>query len=204
MIEEVFKSMINRYCTDTNLRDTLFHELSSRYSEPHRHYHTLAHIDSMIGELQPVQDMTEDQDTLLFAVCYHDVVYDPKKGDNEERSAELAVRQLQAINYPPDRTERCAQHILATQMHKASHDADTNLLVDADLSILGKPWAQYEAYVQAIRQEYIHVPEALFRMGRKGVLQRFLAMERIYKTEFFFDKYEQRAHQNLLQEVDML
>lgn len=142
-----------------------------------------------------------DPDTILLSVIYHDIIYDPSKNNNEEMSAQLAVERLRSISFPEDKIARCSDQILATKGHQVSSDNDTNLFTDADLSILGANWDNYSVYSKNIRKEYSIYPDELYYSGRKKVLQHFLQMERIYKTAYFFHKYEDQARININKEL---
>ena len=61
--------------------------IDSMYSENHRHYHTFEHIADLLYQLN-ILDLFNDN-VLFLATIFHDIIYDPKKTDNEERSAEL-------------------------------------------------------------------------------------------------------------------
>jgi predicted metal-dependent HD superfamily phosphohydrolase len=91
---------------------------------------------------------------------------------------------------------------MATKGHTFSDDPDTNLFTDADLSVLGKPWPTYEAYFKNVRKEYAIYPDFLYKPGRKKVLQHFLTMPRIFKTEYFYDAYESNARENITRELE--
>lgn len=93
---------------------------------------------------------------------------------------------------------------MATKDHRSAADPDTDLLTDADLAVLGRDWPVYKAYSEKIRREYAIYPDALYKPGRKAVLQHFLAMERIFKTTYFYDRFEKQSRQNLQQEYDGL
>jgi predicted metal-dependent HD superfamily phosphohydrolase len=125
------------------------------------------------------------------------------KQDNEQQSAELAARRLKDIGFPEQEIERCIQFILATQHHKPA-DAEINLFTDADLGILGAAPAAYAIYTQQIRQEYSIYPDAIYKPGRKKVLQHFLAMPQVYKTEAFSSRLEVQARANLTWELTTL
>jgi predicted metal-dependent HD superfamily phosphohydrolase len=71
------------------------------------------------------------------------------------------------------------------------------VVVDIDLSILGAPPETFDAYQEAIREEYSWVPGFLYRRKRKKILRSFLTRDRIFTTDFFFGRYEERARQNL-------
>ena len=93
--------------------------------------------------------------------------------------------------------------IKCTKSHEFS-DSDTNYFTDADLSILGKSWKTYEEYYQQIRKEYKIYPDFIYNSGRKKALQHFLKMDRIFKTDYFFEKYEIQARENLQNELQIL
>lgn len=135
---------------------------------------------------------------------YHDLVYDAKKQDNEEQSALLAEKRLTALSVPEAIISLCKEIILATKSHLVSANSDVNLFTDADLSILGKPWEQYEIYYKQIREEYSVYPDLLYKPGRRKVLKHFLAMERIFKTDVFREKYEKQARRNLGRELEVI
>ena len=132
---------------------------------------------------------------------YHDIVYDVLKKNNEERSALLAEKRLTVLQIPRKSIESCTRHILATKAHQTNEDPDTNFFTDADLSILGSDWDAYNTYRHQVRKEYSVYPDILYKPGRRKVLQHFLQMERIFKTDPFFDKYEGRAKFNLEKEL---
>jgi predicted metal-dependent HD superfamily phosphohydrolase len=52
-----------------------------------------------------------------------------------------------------------------------------------------------------VRKEYLIYPDLIYNPGRKKVLHHFLAMDRIFKTDFFYNKFEQQARQNLRKEI---
>jgi predicted metal-dependent HD superfamily phosphohydrolase len=158
----------------------------------------------LLLQILPLGSQLEDMDAALFALYYHDIVYRILRGDNEERSAKLASHRLKVLGLEGNRIDRCKNHILATKSHALSHDTDTNLFTDADLSILGQDWLTYESYTQAIRREYAIYPNVIYKPGRKKVIEHFLRMENIFKTETFSAKYEQQARLNLTRELEEL
>jgi predicted metal-dependent HD superfamily phosphohydrolase len=141
---------------------------------------------------------------MLFAVFYHDIIYKVSRNDNEEKSAELAKERLTQVAYPASSVEMCMTMIRATKHHQRSDDPDVNLFTDADLCILGQEPKVYYQYALQIRKEYSIYPDFLYKPGRKKVLQHFLTMSRIFKSHYFFDKYEQQAKANLEEELKQL
>ena len=208
MLEKEFRALVSRYTTDQELATTLWKEVQIAYTQPERYFHNLSHLEQIINALLPVQSQVEDWDTLLFAVYYHDFVYDVvqyvTENNNEDQSAEKAEEVLKKINYPAEKIERCKQHILATKKHELSQDTDTNYLTDADLSILGQSPDNYEIYYKQIRKEYFIYPDTIYHAGRQKVLRHFLGMDRLYKTETFYQQYEAMAKENIQRELEII
>ena len=94
--------------------------------------------------------------------------------------------------------------VLATKKHAACDDTDTNYFTDADLSVLGQGWYVYSNYYRQVRKEYALYPDIIYIPGRKKVLQHFLQMERIFKTDHFFNKFELQARENIQKELEAL
>ena len=186
------------------MAEELWLEIETEYADPNRYYHTLQHLSHMIDELNLVNTNIRDWDAILFAVYYHDIVYNGASSDNEQKSSILATHRLQQIKFPADRISLIKYHILSTKGHSIAENDDTNLFTDADISILGQDWNTYLVYAQNIRKEFGGYPDAIFNQGRIHVLEHFLKMKHIFKTEHFFNKYEKKARKNLSEEIRLL
>ena len=139
-----------------------------------------------------------------FALWFHDAVYDPKAGDNEEKSAALARACLIESNASSLFTETVVRLVLATKNHPGNSDGDTDLIVDVDLSILGRDEKRFFEYEAQIRQEYGWVPASIFAPKWIEILERFLNRDQIYSTDWFRDKYEVKARRNLAASISCL
>jgi predicted metal-dependent HD superfamily phosphohydrolase len=168
--------------------------LVARYAEPRRRYHTLEHIRHCLREFDPA--MARDPDSVELAIWYHDAVYDPRRSDNEERSAALLLAE-----FPEAR--RAADLVLVTKHHRPA-DPDAELLVDIDLAILGQRPERFDRYERRIREEYDWVPESVFREKRAALLRAFLRRRRIYRTPSFRSRYEAAARANLARSLASL
>jgi predicted metal-dependent HD superfamily phosphohydrolase len=177
--------------------------LLAGYAEPHRAYHDLAHILDCLGHAAAVRSQLAHPHRVELALWFHDVVYQPRAADNEERSAELAVEALRGWV-----TAEVLQHvhelILATRHPSRPAENDARYLVDIDLAILGASPATFDAYEAAIRREYRWVPRPLYRRQRKEVLRSFLALDRIYLTDHFARRCEEQARANLRRSISRL
>lgn len=203
-ISSIFSNLISKFSSDEKLKNDYWTEIEKSYSQKNRKYHNLSHLENMILELENVKNQISDYDALLFSVFYHDIIYKATSKDNEEKSAEKAKISLEKLNISNDKIINIYNQILATKSHKTSDDSDTNFLLDVDLAILGKDWKIYENYIQKIRKEYSIYPDFLYKPGRKKVLTHFLEFEEIFKTEYFQEKYEKMARENIQREITML
>jgi predicted metal-dependent HD superfamily phosphohydrolase len=187
--------------TDPAASARAFADLTSRYADPARHYHTLTHVANLLDTLD---DFGEAASTpaLRLAVWYHDAVYDTHADDNEEQSAAYAAAALGGLGVPAPVIAETGRLILLTKTHEVRADeAAGKLLLDADLAVLGAPPAEYDAYAAAIRREYGWVPDAAYRAGRRRVLENFLRRPRIYVSGAIANRYEGPARQNLQREL---
>jgi len=176
----------------------LMNQLVAAYSEQHRHYHTLQHLRECLAHFEAAGSLARRPAEVELALWFHDAVYDPVRDDNEERSAAWARASVLAAGCEAEVAQRVAALVLATKGHRAEgDDADTALLLDIDLAILGTSYGRFGEYGRQIRAEYAHVDEAAFRAGRRRVLESFLQRPRIYLTEAFHDALEPRARENL-------
>jgi len=201
-LEKRFKSIVFAQHADTMMADKLWKEVVSNYSGKDRYYHTMAHLENFYAQLQKCEAQTKDHDVLFMAMIYHDVIYNSADHKDEERSADMAVERLKGIGFAEASISKCKELILATKAHAVSADADTNYFNDGDMSILGLDRAVYQQYVKDVRMEYGNTPQ--FDAGRKRVLQYFLGMERIFKTDFFYKIYEASARANVTWELSQL
>lgn len=139
-----------------------------------------------------------------LAIWFHDAIYDSKRKDNEERSADWARREAIRFGVPRESAERIHSLILATEHQEAPVTQDAKILLDADLAILGAAPARFDQYEQQVREEYSWVPGFVFRRKRRELLSRLLGRKAIYATELLRARYEQLARDNLKRSLGRL
>ena len=187
----------------------LWQSIFVRYGEPQRAYHTLSHIEQLLVQFDSIRHHLTAPYIVALALYYHDVIYDPTRADNEQKSAEYAVDALSSyLSF-----EQC-QDIDVLIMMTANHQIDESTdsvkyndaayLLDMDLSILGAPWPTYRQYAKAIRQEYAHVADDNYRDGRTAVLQGLLAHPKLYLTDHYYNQLETQARDNIKHELTLL
>jgi predicted metal-dependent HD superfamily phosphohydrolase len=193
----------------TLIPEPLHAELVAAYTAPGRHYHDLRHIEALLALAETCAGEIADFDAVQAAIWFHDAVYDTRREDNEERSAALAEERLAGMA-SEERIARIAAMIRATAGHGLPDFADAGsrhdcaLFLDMDLSILGSPEADFDAYEAAVRREYDWVPEPQWRQGRRAVLAGFLVRPSIYATARFQASHEAAARRNLTRAIARL
>jgi len=180
-------------------------DLVTRWSEPHREYHDVAHLRVVLDAVDLLAEHAVDLSAVRLAAWFHDAVYEGEAGTDEEASAVLAERVLPSVGVPRDRVAEVARLVRLTAGHDPEPgDADGAVLCDADLAVLGSDPGDYAAYVAAVRREYAAVPDEAFRAGRAAVLERLLALDPLYRTATARRLWADRAAANLRAELDRL
>lgn len=177
-------------------------DLVRRYEEPHRRHHTTTHLTEVLDHVDALAAEADDAEAVRLAAWFHDAIYDPSAGDNEERSAELAERVLTEIGGPVAEVARLVR--LTATHDPAGTDRNGAVLCDADLAILAAEPARYAAYAAAVREEYAAVPDEAFRRGRAGVLRRLLDLPALFHTAAGRERWEETARHNLRAELLLL
>lgn len=199
-LERIWLACLPNQCSPVAV-SRAFAEIVQHYSSPLRHYHNLDHIRHVV---QIVQQLAPHP-TVLLAALLHDVIYDPHRNDNEERSAEYARTLLTSLGLDAVSATELARLILLTKTHTVDPDDALGVaLLDADLSILGASESEYDAYSEAIRCEYSWVAENDYRTGRRRVLERFLARSWIFHSATLRVRLECSARSNLRREIALL
>jgi predicted metal-dependent HD superfamily phosphohydrolase len=180
-------------------------ELLARWSEPHRRYHTVEHLAFMLDVIEANAGLADDADAVRLAAWFHDAVYEVFAGDNEERSAALAVHHLPALGFAPERTQEVARLVRLTAGH-AVEPGDRNgaLLADADLAVLASEKSRYDRYAAAVREEYAAVPDDVFRPGRAAILRGLADLPELYRIVPARAAWSARARRNLESEIATL
>jgi predicted metal-dependent HD superfamily phosphohydrolase len=204
-LRAVWDTLTGKYCLDRELIDRFFNEITRKYTSSRRHYHNLQHIQALLDFCESYSSQLKDVDVVAFSVFYHDIIYNVLRKDNEPRSAQIALKRLQALSVPPEKAEQVQLYIETTQTHAitaaVTHTDDLQLFLDFDMSILGADWPVYETYTHQVRREYRIYPDKMYYPGRKQFLQHCLQTEYIFQTPVFRDQYEARARENMMQEL---
>jgi predicted metal-dependent HD superfamily phosphohydrolase len=177
--------------------EPVWESLQQHYQQPHRFYHTLAHLQHCLGELDTAGSAIEEADITEMALWFHDFIYLYGAADNEVRSAEVFM-ELAGPNMPEDFSERVCEFIIATQHTGNAPDQGTAFMVDLDLSGFGLPWAGYLADSDALRQEAARISDKQYYQGKLRFLDELQGWPAVFQTEYFRERLESKARANIL------
>ena len=182
----------------------LYRDVLLRYSEPHRHYHTQQHLAECFEKVPDIIALAAHPAEVLVGLWFHDAIYDTQRHDNEQRSADWARSAARELGARAESAQRIHDLIMFTRHSAAPTGVDAQVLVDADLSILGAQPARFQEYETQVRNEYAWVPEAVFRSARARILTEFLGRPHLYCTARFREQYEAQARRNLQHSLESL
>ena len=181
-----FQSLLDKYRikADANM-------LLDMWNESHRHYHNLDHLSDLIEQINESygkNEINEKQKEILSLVAlFHDIIYEPKRFDNEERSADFF------INLCEDKASgdilQIKYAILDTKEHKNS-TLISEMFNKYDMSICEKNFDELLKWEEGIKSEFVpHFGEDAYKLGRVEFLESLL------------DKYPNNT-ENLLKLID--
>ena len=179
-------------------------KLLRAWSSQGRRYHTLRHLESCLLELDDAWTCARSAAEVELALWFHDAIYRTHRNDNESRSADWAARFLTEHGAAADVVSNVRDFVMATAHAAVSLTGDAALVVDIDLSILGKSPEVYDEFERNVRKEYWWVPRARFAKARCAILRSFLDRPSIYHWPHFRERYEAAARINLARAIRTL
>ena len=187
----------------------VYEVLKTYYSHQPRFYHTLEwHIANSLDELDSARHICEKSNQIEMALWFHDAVYDTVLDDSEEISAYLAEKVCNSMGLPKEFTAATKNLIISTANHRDPKSNDDKIIVDIDFSILGRPEKEFDRYETAVMKEYklmaglYSYTEKALLVGRIMFIHKMLGLPNIYHTDFFKEKYEDKARNNLKRSLE--
>lgn len=205
---DVLESFWKR-CSGLNIE--WFDRLWEMHCDPMRHYHTVVHLQEMFQYLEILEKHNigvceVEIQAIILAIFFHDCVYEVKSATNEEDSAKIFQQYASEYNLSVELTNLVVDYILATKKHSVGPNSPLGkaILLDLDMSVLGKSLKAYMNYASLIRKEYSYVPHETYCSKRADILEDFLKENRIYGTDGMFEAFEAQARDNIAAEVSLL
>ena len=181
----------------------IWDQLESSYGEPHRHYHTLAHVLECLDELDGCGAQVQCPHEIEMALWFHDVIYAVGGRENERLSKELFQRCFRDV-WSSDSVARIEQLIAVTDHSQQPMDNDQRFMCDIDLASFGKAWPAFLKDSEALVQESPHLDPDQYVRNKLAFLDGLNGRRRIYYTEHFQIKYEAVARDNIARYSRML
>ncbi|AMM51241.1 metal-dependent phosphohydrolase [Rufibacter sp. DG15C] len=106
-------------------------------------YHNYKHTFEVVREARLLAEEhnlpEEEKEILLLAAWFHDTGYTTTYKNHEDESVEFATAFLRENQYPEEKIIEVARCIMATKHGQLTHQLLEDILVDADISNIGKP-----------------------------------------------------------------
>jgi len=178
--------------------DFWWHEILENYTKKWKFYHNLNHIYSILDLFQKYNiHINKYKNEFLISIFFHDIIYIPSRNDNEEESINVFEKFYSETNPKNLKKVKVIEFITETKNHLLSenYDDEVNLFLDMDMHIIAED--NWEDYENKIRKEYCYVDDNEYKNKRKQFLENLLNKEKIFRTNIFYNTYEQIARNNI-------
>ncbi len=173
-----------------------YRKIVGAYLQSHRYYHTLSHIMMGLNEIDSVRPLMDNPDAAELAWWYHDFVYEIDSNLNEEKSSDVVYRVCIDNLVPKEFASLAKSLVMETKHAGRIKVGDGEFIRDLDLLSFGMDGFMDRS--DKIRKEYVQVSDRKFDEGNSRFMKRFLEKEQIFLSNYFRNKYEKRARENLL------
>lgn len=156
------------------------------WNEPGRYYHNIDHLNDLIIQIKNnIKDYNKFQyEELILTAIFHDIIYDPTRNDNEERSADFFMSCV--YNKENKYILNIKRNILDTKTHIASSPI-SEIFIKYDMDILNRDFDKLLEWEKNIRKEYNIYSNDEYKEGR---------------LEFIMNQLEKYNNPNLMKLID--
>lgn len=219
----MFFDITKKYVSNKKHVEEIYDDIIKKYSGKGRYYHNIDHIYKMCDLLvkHKKKFTSVEYGCIFFAIVFHDIIYKPKKSDNEAASSvyfkKIVLKYFDfSKSLKSDDVEEVINHAYFTNFISKTIMATTHrgffmdgispsikLMLDFDLSVLSGTKDEYEEYANNIRKEYKMFSDVLYYPNRAVILQSFLNRPKIYLSKEFKSR-EKKARKNIEKEIKKL
>jgi len=179
------QSLLNKYGIKVDLNMLL-----DMWNESHRSFHNLDHLNDIIDQINEQSSFglleEKQKEKLYLTALFHDIIYEPTRSDNEERSADFFMNLCHEKTNPDILEIRDA--ILDTKEHKSATPLAESFN-EFDMNVVERDFEQLLHWERGIHNEYASFGNDMYKQGRLKFLESLL------------DKYPNNTD-NLLQLID--
>jgi predicted metal-dependent HD superfamily phosphohydrolase len=162
-------------------------------------YHTFKHTNTVAKEAAALGEAARlpapDQEALLLAAWFHDTGYLDHYDGHEYRSMELAEQWLSQQGYPAERIAVVKDLIRATHRDEKRDTELQKLLVDADLSNLGREECMADA--ELLRTEWEATQGKVYSNIEWAEYQLNFLLQHKYLSEAGKARYKEQLKDNI-------
>ncbi|MCC2547298.1 DUF5706 domain-containing protein [Hymenobacter sp. BT175] len=162
-------------------------------------YHTIKHTSTTVKEAQALGKAAElsdeDLEALILAAWFHDSGYLDKYDGHEYRSMEIAQQWLTQQQYPADRLQVVLDTIRATHRNEERKTELQQLLVDADLSTVGRE--EFFSNGELLRAEWETVLGRTYTTPEWAENQLNFLLSTKFYTDVAKDRYKDQLKDNI-------
>lgn len=160
------------------LSDKAIVALPFRWKEKHRFYHNTNHLIQILQDIEHNIHFNEcnlyEKHALLLAAFFHDVVYDPKKDDNEDKSIKLFIISFKGKDIKM--IDTVCDLIEVTKHRKRPIKKLERIMWDSDNAGFKRGYDHLLKSEKLIQKEYSYLPKEKFREGKIKFLETNLGL----------------------------
>ncbi len=183
--------------------ETLWSDLTHKYAQSHRRYHTLDHIIFCLDNLDTCRHLLAEADDVELAVWYHDVIHYPIRKDNEERSSQH-FRALCDGYLSGSTLDNVGRLVLVTDHRSRPHSPDEKFICDIDIASLGIDWEGFYKDSVDLYHEEPQTEPTTYVANKLRFFDRLFTHDHIFHTDYFRERYEVQARANIERFVNLM
>lgn len=146
--------------------------LLEKWSEPHRFFHTLNHLYDLTEQIESMTSLKESEKKILIvSAFFHDIVYNPKRNDNELMSIDFFEK------FCPNSSNAGYTQIKEIIFDTINHEPKSKLsktFCAKDSNILNSDLKYLIEYENAIFKEYQYADYADYKTKRIEFLKNWI------------------------------
>ena len=162
-----------------NIKEEFIPDMFKRWNESNRAYHNIDHLIDIIKTIEKNPSFNflsiYEKNALLLAAFFHDVIYDPKRKDNEDESIRYFKAAYQHDNDPKTIKVVC-DLIEVTKHRRRPLSTLQRIFWDADNDGFNRGYDNLLKNEVLIRKEFSHVSSKEYREGRLKFLESCLGL----------------------------
>lgn len=164
------QNLLDKYGIKSNINMLL-----DMWNESHRSFHNLNHLNDILDQINESwgggKIDEKQREKLILTALFHDIVYEPTRQDNEERSAQFF--ESLCLNKKDKDILDIKEAILDTKTHASSTPLSESFN-KYDMNIVERDFDQLLDWETGIHEEYSVYGNDAYKAGRLKFLESLL------------------------------